>query len=170
MSIKVRNVMYKEYKKILESQESHFLDMKAIDIEPGKLTRTISAFANADGGEVYLGIAEKTTTENGKQEKIAFWEGFKKQEDANSFITTIDNLFTTEEECNYEFLSFSNKDLVLHIEIPKTKSLIRTSNKEVYRRRNAENKRQLEEGIRTIEYDKGIYSFENQTISSAEIE
>ncbi|MDM3853733.1 MAG: ATP-binding protein [Aphanizomenon gracile PMC649.10] len=170
MSIKVRNVMYKEYKKILESQESHFLDMKAIDIEPGKLTRTISALANADGGEIYLGIAEKTTTENGKQEKIRFWEGFKKQEDANSFITTIDNLFTTEEECNYEFLSFSNKDLVLHIEIPKTKRLIRASDKDVYLRRSAENKRQSEEGIRRILYDKGIESFENQTISDVEIE
>jgi ATP-dependent DNA helicase RecG len=170
MSIKVRNVMYKEYKKILESQESHFLDMKAIDIVPGKLTRTISALANADGGEIYLGIAEKKTTENGKSENIRLWEGFKKQEDANSFITTIDNLFTTEEECNYEFLSFSNKDLVLHIEIPKTKRLIRASDKDVYIRRSAENKRQSEEGIRRILYDKGIESFENQTISDVEIE
>ncbi|MFM6001841.1 MAG: ATP-binding protein, partial [Sphaerospermopsis kisseleviana] len=114
--------------------------------------------------------AEKTTKENGKQETIRYWEGFKKQEDAHNFITTIDNLFTTEEGCDYEFLSFSNKGLVLHIEIPKTKSLIRASDKDVFLRRNAENKRQSEEGIITILYNKGIESFENQTVSNAEIE
>ena len=95
MSFNVKNVMYKDYIRILQRQESHFLDMKAIDIKPSRLSQTISAFANAEGGEIYLGIAEKTTTENGKQEKIRYWEGFKKQEDANNFITTIENLFTT---------------------------------------------------------------------------
>ncbi|MFM7371269.1 MAG: hypothetical protein ACKO2Z_26465, partial [Sphaerospermopsis kisseleviana] len=59
---------------------------------------------------------------------------------------------------------------VLHIEIPKTKSLIRASDKDVFLRRNAENKRQSEEGIITILYNKGIESFENQTVSNAEIE
>ncbi|MGJ5633142.1 AlbA family DNA-binding domain-containing protein [Nostoc sp. CALU 1950] len=170
MSIKTRNVMYKEYVKILELQESHFLDLKAIEIKPAKLTQTISAFANADGGEVYLGIAEKTISENGKQGKQRFWEGFKNQENANEFITTIDNLFRTEQGCLYEFLLFSNKNLILHIEIPKSNTLIRTSVQDVYLRRNAENKRQDEEGIRRILYDKGIEPFENQTISNIEIE
>lgn len=170
MSIKTRNVMYKEYVKILELQETHFLDLKAIDIKPAKLTQTISAFANADGGEVYLGIAEKTIVENGKQEKQRSWEGFKKQEDANDFIRTIDNLFRTEQECLYEFLKFPNKNFVLHIEIPKSKTLIRTSDQEVYLRKNAETKRQDDTGIRRILYNKGIDSFENQTISNIEIE
>ncbi|MBD2527568.1 ATP-binding protein [Nostoc sp. FACHB-133] len=170
MPIKTRNVMYKEYVKILKLQENHFLDLKAIEIKPAKLTQTISAFANADGGEVYLGIAEKTILENGRQEKQSFWEGFQKQEDANDFIRTIDNLFRTEQGCSFEFLFFPNKNLILHIEIPKTNSLIMASDQEVYLRRNAENKRQNEEGIRRILYDKGIESFENQTISNLEIE
>lgn len=39
-------------------QEGHFLDVKAIEIAPAKLTKTLSALSNAEGGEVYIGIAE----------------------------------------------------------------------------------------------------------------
>ncbi|MBK1988982.1 hypothetical protein A0J48_015790 [Sphaerospermopsis aphanizomenoides BCCUSP55] len=60
--------------------------------------------------------------------------------------------------------------MVLHIEIPKTKRLIRASDNDVYLRRNAENKRQSEEGIRQILYNKGIESFENQTVADVEID
>jgi len=43
-----------EAKKIMSRQEGHFLDFKRITIMPAKLTRTMSAFANADGGELFL--------------------------------------------------------------------------------------------------------------------
>ncbi len=33
---------------ILGHEESHFLDLKAIEVAPAKLTRTIAAFVNAD--------------------------------------------------------------------------------------------------------------------------
>jgi ATP-dependent DNA helicase RecG len=44
---------------VLSYTEGHFLDLKAEEIKPSKLTKAISAFANADGGELYVGIAEK---------------------------------------------------------------------------------------------------------------
>ncbi|HET8774146.1 MAG TPA: ATP-binding protein [Thermoanaerobaculia bacterium] len=44
---------------ILALPEGHFHDLKSRDIAPGKLTRTISAFANAAGGELYIGIDER---------------------------------------------------------------------------------------------------------------
>ena len=43
---------------LLKREEGHFVDMKAREIAPGKLTRSLSAFANADGGEIYVGIAQ----------------------------------------------------------------------------------------------------------------
>jgi ATP-dependent DNA helicase RecG len=41
-----------ERDKILALRESHFCDLKSAAIQPSKLTRTISALSNAEGGEV----------------------------------------------------------------------------------------------------------------------
>ena len=43
---------------ILQKEEGHFLDFKSREIAPGKLTQSISAFANAAGGEIYVGVTE----------------------------------------------------------------------------------------------------------------
>ncbi|MGL5437049.1 MAG: AlbA family DNA-binding domain-containing protein [Lachnospiraceae bacterium] len=48
-----------EVVKILEYQENHFLDMKSMKIKPAKLSESVSSFANASGGDIYIGIEEK---------------------------------------------------------------------------------------------------------------
>ena len=48
--------------KILGYQEGHFGDLKAKEIAPSKLSRSVSAFANATGGELFIGIEESTTS------------------------------------------------------------------------------------------------------------
>ena len=50
-----------QLRKFFATGESHFLDFKSKDVSPLKLTRTLSAFANAEGGEVYIGISESTS-------------------------------------------------------------------------------------------------------------
>ena len=55
MPIYVNQITDKQLQEVLSYTESHFLDIKAKEIKPSKLTKTISAFANADGGEVYVG-------------------------------------------------------------------------------------------------------------------
>ena len=42
--------------------EWQFSDLKAVEIAPGKLTPYISAFANSDGGDLYIGITEVSKT------------------------------------------------------------------------------------------------------------
>lgn len=54
-----------ERDKILALHESHFCDLKSIAIQPAKLTRTISALSNAEGGEVYIGVEEDKTNRVG---------------------------------------------------------------------------------------------------------
>ena len=44
---------------ILAFNESYFADLKSKRISPAKLSRTISAFANAGGDELYVGIEEE---------------------------------------------------------------------------------------------------------------
>ena len=58
LPIHVTEISEKQLHEILTYTEGHFLDVKAREIRPGKLTKAISAFANADGGELYIGIAD----------------------------------------------------------------------------------------------------------------
>jgi len=60
MSIEVVPITSEQLNQILQKEESHFLDFKAIEVKPAKLSKFISGFANADGGELYIGIDEKT--------------------------------------------------------------------------------------------------------------
>lgn len=57
--IEIVEITGAERDRLLTLDESHFCDLKAADISPAKLTRTISAFANAAGGDLYIGIAEQ---------------------------------------------------------------------------------------------------------------
>ena len=94
MSFEERTLLEKEVVSLFEIEENHFNDFKSKDIEVKKLSRTISAFANASGGDVYVGIREENDT------KIKHWEGFKTIEDANGFIQMISNLLVMAN--NYE--------------------------------------------------------------------
>jgi ATP-dependent DNA helicase RecG len=78
--------------KILALPESHFCDLKAMAIQPAKLTRTISALANAEGGEVYIGVGEDKATHE------ATWNGFNAPEDANGHLQCFEPLFPLGEE------------------------------------------------------------------------
>jgi ATP-dependent DNA helicase RecG len=61
MAISVASISAEQAAKVLSLEEGHFAGVKAIEIAPSKLTQTLSAFANADGGELYIGIAEQGT-------------------------------------------------------------------------------------------------------------
>ena len=80
MSFEERTLLEKDLTSLLAIEENHFNDFKSKDVEGKKLSRTISAFANASGGDVYLGIREENAT------KTKHWEGFNTIEDANGFI------------------------------------------------------------------------------------
>jgi ATP-dependent DNA helicase RecG len=68
--VEVADIDSTEVARILSLEEDHFCDLKAIEIAPSKLTRTLSAFANAAGGDLYIGIDEDTSRRARK------WRGF----------------------------------------------------------------------------------------------
>jgi hypothetical protein len=70
MAIDVRSITPAQRARILATTEGHFADLKAHEIAPAKLTNTLSAFANADGGELHIGIAED------KKDGGRNWNGF----------------------------------------------------------------------------------------------
>ena len=97
--INIVTVTDAEVAKLLALQEGHFCDLKAIDISPAKLTRSISAFSNAEGGELFIGVDEHKTS------RSRSWRGFVKPEDANGHVQAFESLFPLGVEYLYDFLN-----------------------------------------------------------------
>ena len=162
MSFEERTLLEKDLTSLLAIEENHFNDFKSKDVEGKKLSRTISAFANASGGDVYLGIREENAT------KTKHWEGFNTIEDANGFIQMISNLLILTN--NYEVVFLKHPVLatyVLQVTIFKTQAIVYcTDGKVPYVRKGAQN---LPEKIRRLELDKGISSFENEVVAESDL-
>lgn len=149
---------------ILQYEEDHFRDLKAKEIKPNKLSKSISGFANSVGGELYIGIKE-TTGPDGK--KIRIWEGFSDQEEANAHIQTFEDLLPFGDYFTYNFLKHEHKTgLVLQVLILKAKEIIFASDGIPYVRKSAQNLPiNTPEKLERLKLDKGIESFETKTIN-----
>ncbi|WP_426187483.1 ATP-binding protein [Microbacterium sp. TWP3-1-2b2] len=146
--------------RILEVREGHFNDMKSKGIRPGKLTKAMSAFANADGGELYIGIDE----DNGS----FTWNGFADEEDANGHLQIFEQLFPLGEGFQYEFLTAPGyAGLVLHVVILRGSSIRKASDDVIYVRRGAASfPITTDAALRQLERDKGITSFETELVNA----
>jgi ATP-dependent DNA helicase RecG len=163
MSIAVVTVSASEVSRILASDESHFLDLKAIEVAPAKLARSIAAFANADGGELFVGIDEKDKNSG----KLA-WRGFSRIEDANGHLQAFEDMFPLGQYFSYEMLRWGGQErrgLVLHVTIQKSRDIKKVADGGVYIRRGAQNLPvRTEEALDQLRRNKGITSFETETV------
>ncbi|HEY7215957.1 MAG TPA: ATP-binding protein, partial [Thermoanaerobaculia bacterium] len=106
---------------VLALPEGHFHDLKAKDIAPTKLTRTLAAFANASGGEVYVGIDE---TAGPAGAKIRKWRGFGDAEEANGHLQAFEQVFPLGSYYAAAFLSCAGETgLVLQLQVFKSKDI-----------------------------------------------
>ncbi len=162
MSIDTVRILSSQVQKLLGLEEGHFADLKSRDVTPAKLTKTISGFSNAGGGELYIGIDEREV--NGK--KVRQWRGFDDQEDANGHLQIFETLFPLGQYYSYTFLSSpAESGEVLKIEINKTREIVKASDGTVYLRRGAQNLPiKTEEALNRLRLDKGIQSFETETV------
>lgn len=149
---------------LLSKKENSFNDVKSSMISPAKLSKTVSAFANASGGEIYLGIKEDTRTGNRET------DGKDKEENYNDIVTMLESLEGLNEEFSLTFLVFQSKKIGLQITVFKNHSVVRASNGEIYIRKNAQNlKVETDEQKRRLELDKGIYPYENTRVPESDI-
>jgi len=146
---------------ILALREGHFSDMKAKAVRPAKLTKTLSAFANADGGELYVGIDENDGTFT--------WNGFIDEESANGHLQIFEKLFPLGDGYKYEFLSNNSRPgLVLHVLVLRSSSIRKASSGIVYVRRGAASQPLTTDAqLHQLERDKGITTFEAETVNTA---
>ncbi len=165
MTSQVKMLTQEEVEKIESIEEGHFNDFKAKDLEPKKLSKTVSAFGNASGGDIYLGIREDNKT------KIKYWEGFEHQEDANAFLQVIYSIPQVENYIDFEFFQHPGyTTFFLRITVFKTLSIVPTADNKIYVRKGAQNLPvDTEEKKRRLELDKGITSYEDEPIAQSRI-
>lgn len=162
--IEVIEITGAERNRLLALEEGHFVELKGIGVSTKKLGRTVSAFANSTGGDLYIGIAETDLL----GVKVRTWHGFRTQEAANGHLQSLEALFPLGAEYSYEFLACPGSiGLVLHITVQRTPQIARAHNKKAFVRRGAQNiEVKGAEALRRLELDKGIVSYERQSVSA----
>jgi ATP-dependent DNA helicase RecG len=147
---------------LLSKKEDHFLDFKSRCIAPNKLQESFVAFANSDGGDLYIGIEDERIV----GERI---KGFEKIEDANDiFVVLLEQTIPAVENIDIEFITFETKGYVLHISIPKSPKIHYTAQNRCFIRINA-NKHEIKgDRILALGYAKGTYQYEKQPVKHAE--
>lgn len=166
MSIQITDISEVQADHLAKHEEGHFLDLKATEVSPAKLTKSMSAFANSDGGELFIGL-----TETAKGEP-AIWQGFADQEAANGHIQAFEDQFPLGGDFRYEFLRCERRrGLVLHATILKTTGIKTASNEKVYVRRGAQNLPVDDrDRLTQLERTKGVTSYEAQTVAGIDLD
>ncbi|MDY3063249.1 MAG: ATP-binding protein [Bacteroidaceae bacterium] len=157
-----KNITQKEIDDILIIQEDWLIDKKGKDIKPAKLSKTVSAFANTNGGDIYLGISHK------EDKTVYFWDGFDSEEQMNQHIDVVTNMFDSYEDYSMEtYQSNVNGTFVLHIVVHKTQKIIYASDGKAYIRHGVQNSPcDNDEKLIRLHLDKGLSSYEDEYTQS----
>ena len=109
-SISTTHISTAEVRKLLQMEEGHFVDLKSTQISPAKLTKAIAAFANAEGGELFIGVEDSPRK----------WAGFENEEAGNGHLQAFEVLFPLGAEYEYHFLAAKGENgLVLKVSSQK---------------------------------------------------
>ncbi|EEV7010129.1 putative DNA binding domain-containing protein [Escherichia coli] len=160
----VIDISAQEIKALLNTTEDHFNDFKSKQIAPNKLQETFVAFANADGGNIYIGIEDAASG----RERIS---GFNEPEEANAIISTLlENTNPAVENVEVEYLRTPFNGLILHVDIPKSPKVHYTASGDCFIRANAQKLKIKGERITQLSYSKGAEPYEKKAVDIVEVE
>ncbi|HFI0638818.1 TPA: ATP-binding protein [Streptococcus suis] len=161
--------MYKNVSHWQTAKESQYLDRKSARKKPSELLKHLIAFANADGGQLVIGIEDEkqgniiTGFKDGNAYPI---EDFKKI-DREMRETPLDLSFEEIPVVNHK----GEEDLILVISVELSSNrVIAAPNDEVYLRQSDETVKLSYEQRTQLSYDKGQRFFEDEVVPDATLE
>lgn len=164
MMYEVIDLSAKEVEVLLNTVEDHFNDFKSKQIAPNKLQETFVAFANADGGNIYIGIEDSASD----RERLS---GFNEPEEANAIIATLlENTNPAVENVEIEYLKTPGNGLILHIDIPKSPKVHYTASGDCFIRANAQKVKIKGERVTQLSYSKGAEPYEKKAVDIVEVQ
>ena len=144
--------------------EDHFFDRKAAAIRGAKLQKIAVAFANADGGEVYVGVAD----DKDEKDPARRWRGPELIEGFNQHIQALTEIQPTLPHA-LTFLKVQNRPgYVLRVDVEKSSSVHQTAGGRVYQRKGAKSLPVDDpQRITELGFAKGAHSFEDYSVEAA---
>ncbi|MEK8028648.1 ATP-binding protein [Pseudaquabacterium rugosum] len=144
--------------------EDHFFDRKAAAIKGAKLQKAAVAFANADGGEVYVGIAD----DKAEADPAKRWTGATSIEEYNQHIQALMEVQPAL-PMEFTFLRVEGKGpFVLRVDVEKSQSVHMTADGTVYERKGAQSLPVTDpERIAALSFAKGATSFEDYPVETS---
>lgn len=148
-------------------QEDHFFDRKAAAIDGKGIQKIVVAFANSDGGDIFIGIADEKAIPN----PIKRWVGVDSIEDYNPHIQAITEIQPTPPIEIYFVKAQNIPHYILHILVEKSQSVHKTSSGTVYERKGAQSLPVKDpQKITELTFAKGAQSYEEYSIEQANAE
>lgn len=162
---KINSLLTLDY--ILSEHENKYFDRKSAQIRPADLAPLISAFANADGGTIVVGVSDKNRALEGinsiGEEKI------------NALLNSPRDCCKPMPSFQEEFLNITNASgesdrlLLLHI-TSSTDQIIRTTRDATFLRIGDKTKEMLGDNLKNLEYSKNTRHYEDEIAPDAGIE
>lgn len=151
---------------MISESENKYFDRKSAKIRPVDIADLISAFANAEGGTIVLGISDKKRVLEGINQVG--------EDKINDFISVPKDFCRPMPQYEEEFLDIINECgrqdrlLLLHISA-SVDQVIRTKNDSTFLRVGDRTKELKGEDLRNLEYSKSTRHFEDECNMDAEI-
>lgn len=146
--------------------ENKYFDRKSAQIRQSDLAPLISAFANAAGGTIIIGISDK--------KRILEGINFVGEDKINEFLNAPKDCCRPMPKYKEEFIDIINDKgendrlLLLHI-AASVNQIIRTSKDETYLRIGDKTKEMLGDNLRNLEYSKSTRHYEDELNEDAQI-
>ena len=152
---------------MVSRKEGQYYDVKSARKKPSELSDIVSAYANAEGGTVVIGISDKTRRVEGVNAQG--------EEKINNILNLPKDCCIPMPEYRHEFVDITNdagkpdRLILLHIK-PSIDKVITTTKDEVYLRIGDKTRKLTFEEIRQLEYEKGVAHYEEEVCPYATME